>query len=475
MKLRKILIFVLFMFASVFALNLSVNVKAATGTTTYTISSTTAVTSNDTPEGTTATFNNTYTNNKQQLTKDKSMTLNLSGYEGYTITGLTLSMKSNKSAGAGTLSVKAGNTDLAAISSPTVFSSWYNMTSYTTSFVDVEVELTNNSYVIKENENITIVIAATTNSLYCQSFTLTYEEPASLEPETPTDAFTEVSTMASLNVSYTQEGEESWKLVTDAATLSATDEVVIVASESDVALSTTQNNNNRGQAAVTKENGSVIFGADVQVLTLEEGTVDGTFAFNTGEGYLFAASSGSNYLKTEADLSANSSWKITIADGVATIVAQGANTRNTMQYNSSSSLFACYSSASQAAVSLYKHIGSATYEVSSASIMFGTLIEEELYTNLTSVANTQFGVIYGVGKSAEELKAAIAEVNAGTKTFEDMKTATGLRSLAPEVAKVNEEGVEDANGEFYQFGVSINNIAESKLLIILLNQNLILK
>ena len=94
--------------------------------------------------------------------------------------------------------------------------------------------------------------------------------------------------------------------------------------------------------------------------------------------------------------------------------------------------------------------------------MFGTLIEEELYKNLTSVANTQFGVIYGVGKSAEELKAAIAEVNAGTKTFEDMKTATGLRSLAPEVAKVNEDGVEDANGKFYQFGVSINNIAKTK-------------
>ncbi len=148
---------------------------------------------------------------------------------------------------------------------------------------------------------------------------------------------------------------KEWTKVTDVSTLEVGDQIVIVAKDYNYALSTTQNSNNRGQAAVTKVDNTITFGEDVQVLTLEAGTSSGTFAFNTGAGYLYAASSSSNYLRTETTLSANSSWEIIVAvDGTATIVAQGTNTRNTMQYNQSSSLFACYSSASQRAVVIYK-------------------------------------------------------------------------------------------------------------------------
>ena len=147
---------------------------------------------------------------------------------------------------------------------------------------------------------------------------------------------------------------EIWQLVTDASTLNPGDKIVIVAKDYDYALSTTQNGNNRGRASVTKNDDTITFGDDVQIITLEAGTVSDTFAFNVDNGYLYAASSGSNYLRTEGTLSNNSSWKITIADGTATIVAQGSNTRNTMQYNQSSSLFSCYASASQKALSIYK-------------------------------------------------------------------------------------------------------------------------
>ena len=146
-----------------------------------------------------------------------------------------------------------------------------------------------------------------------------------------------------------------WTLVTDASSLAVGDQIIIAASDYDYALSTTQNNNNRGAVAITKSETTVTFGDDVQILTLEAGTIAGTFAFYTGSGYLYAASSSNNYLRTQTDLSANSSWNITIAaTGVATIIAQGTNTRNCMQYNSSSSLFACYSSASQKAIAIYK-------------------------------------------------------------------------------------------------------------------------
>ena len=143
-------------------------------------------------------------------------------------------------------------------------------------------------------------------------------------------------------------------LVTDAAALKAGDQIVIVASEADFALGTTQNNNNRAQAAVTKsEDGTTVtYGQDTQVITLEAGLTEGTWAFQVG-GYLYAASSSSNYLRTEETLSANSSWTVEIADGIATIKSTGGNTRNWLRYNSGSSIFACYASG-QKDVRIYK-------------------------------------------------------------------------------------------------------------------------
>ena len=144
-----------------------------------------------------------------------------------------------------------------------------------------------------------------------------------------------------------------WELVTDVNSLAAGDKVVIVAKDYNFALSINQGNNNREQAAVTKNNNTISFSADVQVLTLETGSKENTFALNTGNGYLYAASSSSNHLKTQSNKDANASWEIKITDGTASIVAKGTNSRNTMQYNQSSSLFACYASASQKAVCLY--------------------------------------------------------------------------------------------------------------------------
>ena len=165
-----------------------------------------------------------------------------------------------------------------------------------------------------------------------------------------------VIAMTAMFVVTASAAEESYDLVTSTSELNVGDKVIIVAKDYDMALSTDQKSSNRGAATITKSGNTVTFGSSVQVLTLEAGTKASTFAFNTGSGYLYAASSGSNHLKTETNKSDNSSWAITIsADGTATIVAQGANTRNTMQYNTSNSgLFAAYASASQKAVVIYK-------------------------------------------------------------------------------------------------------------------------
>ena len=76
------------------------------------------------------------------------MTLTLSGFAGMKLTGLTLSMKSNKSAGSGYLDVKAGKTQLATIGSsssgvPFNNAAWHG--SYSTSYVNVNVTLTSHT------------------------------------------------------------------------------------------------------------------------------------------------------------------------------------------------------------------------------------------------------------------------------------------------------------------------------------------
>ena len=89
--------------------------------------------------------------------------------------------------------------------------------------------------------------------------------------------------------------EQTATLVTNTAALKAGDQIVIAALNSDVALGTTQNTNNRAQADVTKNAANLSFGEEVQVLTLEAGNTNGTFALKAGEGqYLYAASSSAN-------------------------------------------------------------------------------------------------------------------------------------------------------------------------------------
>ncbi|MBQ5895371.1 MAG: chitobiase/beta-hexosaminidase C-terminal domain-containing protein [Bacteroidaceae bacterium] len=147
-----------------------------------------------------------------------------------------------------------------------------------------------------------------------------------------------------------------WTKVTSASDLNVGDKVVIVANDYNYAISKTQNSNNRGQAAVTKSGNEVSWTSGVQEFELKAGTKSNTFAFYTGSGYLYAASSSSNYLRTQTTNNDNGSWAITIAaNGTATVKAQGTYTRNVMQYNQSSSLFACYSSASQKAICIYKY------------------------------------------------------------------------------------------------------------------------
>ena len=161
----------------------------------------------------------------------------------------------------------------------------------------------------------------------------------------------------------------TWTLVTNANDLAVGDQIIIAAAGYNYAISTTQNTNNRAATAITKNDDNTLEtpSGSVQIITLEQGTVTTTmtYAFNVGNGYLHAASSSSNYLRTQQAKDANSSWTISIAsDGAATIQAQGNNTRNLLRYNSTGNnpLFSCYRSG-QNAVVIYKLVASEPHTV----------------------------------------------------------------------------------------------------------------
>ena len=139
---------------------------------TYTVTSTSAVSVSGTaPEGSSAAYSSTYTS-KYQLTGGNSMTLTLSGFAGNKITGITLSMRSNSKGGAGNFSATVGATTISSISTANFnTNSWAGK--WSTSYIDVTPSVTATE--VGTGENVVLKIAATANSLYCQSITITYE------------------------------------------------------------------------------------------------------------------------------------------------------------------------------------------------------------------------------------------------------------------------------------------------------------
>ena len=130
-----------------------------------------------------------------------------------------------------------------------------------------------------------------------------------------------------------------------------------------------QKQNNRHAVSVTDDGGSITVTpaidpyseSDVNQFMLGGSNNAWTFYDPLREGYLYAASSSSNQLKTQSTNNANGEWAIEFNDdGTAVVTAQGENTRNIMRFNENSSngtpLFSCYNSGSSinVPVSLYK-------------------------------------------------------------------------------------------------------------------------
>lgn len=171
----------------------------------------------------------------------------------------------------------------------------------------------------------------------------------------------DVTGASSITAVFTEEASETFDLVTDASDLSVGDEIIILEEDGDVAISTTQNTNNRGETSNFTLSGTTVTvpsSSNVEVFTLGASThTDDHWTLHASgtEGYLYAANSSNNHLKTRASNDdGNSEWAISISSTIASIIAQGSYTHNVMQYNSGSSIFACYGSANQTDLKIYR-------------------------------------------------------------------------------------------------------------------------
>ena len=209
-------------------------------------------------------------------------------------------------------------------------------------------------------------------------------------------------------------GEEfTFEKVTSTADLVAGAEYIIVNEENSMAMST-QNNNNRGAVEIIiYGNITTISSSDVQVITLE-GNNEGWY-FNTGDGYLYAAASNNNYLRTETTPDENGNAKATIvisSDGDATIVFQGNYTRNNLRFNNSNTIFSCYASTSNMPlVQLYKKVEAETApSVTIGAANWATYVAEDNVTFPSEVSAYTVETI-----DSENSKVALGEVIAVKK------------------------------------------------------------
>lgn len=185
------------------------------------------------------------------------------------------------------------------------------------------------------------------------------------------------------------DGSGEWVKVTSADQLIVGSKVVIVAASYDFALSTTQNSNNRAKIAVTKDGNTVSITSSVAQFTLGEGLKNGTWSLydEVNNGYLYAASSKENYLRTDSNLDADASWSIVVsANGVATVKAQGENSHNVLNYNNSAGIFSAYLNLQQE-ISLYVPVNNETIPMTGVSLNHSslTLTEGDMVKLIASV------------------------------------------------------------------------------------------
>ena len=414
-----------------------------TGTVKYTVATVTSVTSTGAVEGSTATFKSTYSTTSQ-LTKGNSATLTVTGLDGYIIKGIVLSMKSNGKSGSGTFSAKVGNETLAEISSSTTFSNWFDNKAYSTSYKDVTAEMKNSNYTIGTGETLTIVIAATANSLYIQSYTLSYEKQST--PENIGQTFERASTKSQLKLAYSQINKEStstelsgYTKVTSELEDYSGKYLLVYEKENDAYIFNGEDVAN-GYVAATINNNFIEATETITNVEVSIDKMEGGYSINTSNGYMYGKSGKNTILFDTKNQQLNT---ISIDENGKLEIS---SFTSYFRFNSDSNQmrFRYFQTTNQAEISLYKATYSnivKTYDIESTSLRFGTTISKDLYDGLVAEGtNVTFGVISQATSVLGENELTVE--NAGnTKELTPVRVDTELASE------------ESETGNYYQFAV----------------------
>ena len=233
---------------------------------TYSVKSKTSVTASVKLEGVTASFKNTGTSNNDQVTKTREMTLTIKGFKGK-VTAFKLNQAAT-STGTGSLTI--------SINGNNVVKKNFAATELGSSSTDFKVRTYNVETPVVTTGNIVITLSATKNSLYCNSFTLVYEDADN--DKTPTTlSFSKSETSFSYDLNFNDGIAE----LVNPATLSPNVEGATISyaiSESTFA-----------DGEISVDNGTVIFSTDKEA----SATITASYAGND----TYAASTASYIIK----------------------------------------------------------------------------------------------------------------------------------------------------------------------------------
>lgn len=209
-------------------------------------------------------------------------------------------------------------------------------------------------------ENLTVTLTCATAGANIQysyngEYFTDYSTPIVIDETTTIYAKAVLGTNESevVQATYTKEAApqpstNEYVLVKDIADLAAGKHIIFVNKESAKAMSSTQNNNNRGATEITLASDVATATEATEIFTLEKDGDYWLFKASKTPGYIYAAGANSNnYLKTEEEADNKAQATVAIAsDGVSTVTFN-AGQRNTLMYNNSGSgIFSCYAATS---------------------------------------------------------------------------------------------------------------------------------
>ena len=176
-----------------------------------------------------------------------------------------------------------------------------------------------------------------------------------------------------------------------------------------------QNTNNRAAVAASVDGGGVLTPGEGTMSFILVAQGDGTFALRTSNSkYLYAAASGSNHLKTQAEVNDDAKWTLTATSAKA----ESSTNRNVMQFNAGSTttnpLFSCYGSASQKAIALYvPQVVEPVYETVRKNLTAGNYYTICYNKKMTAIKGATLWSFIGKDASFAYLEEASAPFDAG--------------------------------------------------------------